>query len=87
VALNRARVAQPLSVDDGLSVYVVVVEFFDSADPSTVMWAEQFRIPFGSTTAQLQALVIARGQTVRASLASLAAAQAAVPVNTTVTVP
>lgn len=87
MALNRARVTLPISVDDGLSVYVVVVEFFDSADSTTVLWAEQFRVPFGSTTGQLQALVVARGQTVRSGLATLAAAQTAVPQGTTIVVP
>lgn len=91
MALNRARV--PAGKDIGLAMsgngftYAVVIEFFDSAAPSTVLWSETFQIPLGATTAQLQAVVVARGQEVRAALAAQLAAQTAVPAGTTITVP
>lgn len=91
MALNRARV--PAGKDIGLSTsgngftYTVVIEYFDSAAPSTVLWSETFQIPLAATTTQLQAAVVARGQEVRTALAAQAAAVAAVPAGTVVTVP
>jgi hypothetical protein len=43
--------------------------------------------PGGATTTQLQAVVVTRGQEVRAGLANLASAQISVPNQTVVTVP
>lgn len=89
MALNRARVAKDIGIQstgNGFS-YLVAVEFFDSAVPGTVLWPETFLIPLGATTAQLNAAVVARGQEMRLVLAAQAAAQAAVPNQTVVTVP
>lgn len=86
MALNRARVAQDISLTDNLD-YFVQIEFFDSAQPAVVLRAEALRVPIGATTAQLQALVVARGATIRTALAAAAAANVAVPVGTVVTVP
>jgi hypothetical protein len=91
VALNRARI--PAGKDIGLSAagngfaYSVVIEYFDSVTPGTVLWNETFQVPLGATTAQLQAQVVARGQEVRLALAAQVAAQTAVPAGTTITVP
>lgn len=86
MALNRARVAKDIGITNSMD-YLVVVEYFDSAAPSTVLWTETFQVSRNATTAQLQAIVTDRGQVVRAGLAGLAAAQAAVPNQTVVTVP
>ncbi len=86
MALNRARVREDIGLTGGLS-YLVLVDFFDSADPNTVLWTETFELPLTSTTTQLSNRVVERGQTIRAALAALAAARAAVPSGTTVTVP
>jgi hypothetical protein len=86
MALNRARVVGDIDVTNELA-YFLTVEFFDSAAPATVLWSEPMTVPIGATTAQLQAKVIERGQAVRAALATQAAARAAVPAGTTVTVP
>jgi hypothetical protein len=87
MALNRARVASDINVNLVTLDYLVPIEFFDNADPSTVLWAETIAISGGATTAQLQAAVIARGQQIRAGLTSQAGARTAVPSGTTVTVP
>lgn len=89
MALNRARVAKDIGIQSGANGfnYVVVIEYFDIAVPGTVIWPETFVIPFGASTAQLQTVVTARGQEVRAALATLAAAQVSVPNQTVVTVP
>lgn len=86
MALNRARVAKDIGITNDMS-YQVVIEYFDSAVPGTVLWSETFTVPPSATTAQLQAQVVARGQVVRQGLAALAAAQVAVPNQTVVTVP
>jgi hypothetical protein len=86
MALNRASVATDITIASDMS-YQVQVNFFDSADPATILWAETMILPAGSTVAQLQAQVIARGQQVRTGLANQAAARAQVPAGTTVTVP
>jgi hypothetical protein len=86
MALNRARVTNPIGLSPDLN-YVVDVEFFDSVDPATVLWRESFTVPLGATTGQLQAVVVKRGQEIRAALAAQLAAQQAVPNGTTVTVP
>lgn len=86
MALNRARVAQNIGITNDMS-FQVVVEYFDSTVPGTVLWSEAFTVPASATTAQLQAQVVARGQVVRQGLAALAAAQVAVPNQTVVTVP
>lgn len=86
MALNRARVAKDIGINQDMG-FQVTIEFFDSAVPGTVLWADTFSIPANATTTQLQAAVIARGQQVRTGLAALAAAQTAVPNQTVVTVP
>jgi hypothetical protein len=86
MALNRARVTNPIGLSTDLN-YVVDVEFFDSVDPATILWRESFTVPLGATTGQLQAVVVKRGQEIRAALAAQLAAQQAVPNGTTVTVP
>lgn len=86
MALNRARVSKDIGMMNDLS-FLVVVEYFDSAAPSTVLWSETFQVSRNATTPQLQAIVVARGQEVRSGLAGLASAQAAVPNGTVVTVP
>lgn len=90
MALNRAQVTNDISIEatsgNGFN-YVVQVSFFDSAAPTTILWTETFHLPIGSTTAQLQAAVVAKGNEVRTVLAQQAAARVAVPVNTTITVP
>lgn len=89
MALNRARVAKDIGIQasaNGFN-YAVVIEYFDIATPGTVLWTETFVIPFSASTAQLQTVVTARGQEVRAALATLAAAQVSVPNQTVVTVP
>jgi hypothetical protein len=86
VALNRARVADPIGVTVDLQ-YVVSIEYFDSADSATVLWKESLIVPLGATTAQLQAQVVARGKDIRDAFAAQAAARIAVPQGTTVTVP
>lgn len=79
MALNRARVnAQGVTLTDGLS-YQVTIEFFDSAVPATVLRTETFVLPLDTTTDQLIARVVERGQTIRFALAALASARAAVP--------
>lgn len=85
MALNRAKVSRDIGLTSDLA-YSVVVDYFDSNAPGTILWSETFTVPLGATTAQLQAVVVARGQEVRAALALLAAAQVAVPNGTTVTV-
>jgi hypothetical protein len=86
MALNRARVARDISLNNDMS-FMVLVEFFDSAAPSTVLWSETFVVPASATTTQLQAQVVARGQAIRQGLANLATAQATVPNGTVTTVP
>lgn len=86
MALNRARVAKDIALTNDLN-YLVVIEYFDSADSATVLWTETFVVPLNATTAQLQAQVVARGQAVRSAQSSLAAAKIAVPNQTVVTVP
>lgn len=86
MALNRARVARDIGITQDMG-YEVVIEFFDSAAPGTVLWAETFTVSANATTQQLQSVVVARGQQVRQGLANLAAAQLAVPNGTVVTVP
>jgi hypothetical protein len=89
MALNRARVAKDLGIQSSANGFnfLVVIEYFDSAASGVTLWAETFTIPFGATTTQLQATVVARGQEVRAALATLASAQTSVPNQTVVTVP
>jgi hypothetical protein len=86
MALNRARVANPIGISVDLD-YVVDVEFFDSADSNTVLWRESFEISRNATTAQLQAVVTTRGQEIRTAFAARDAARVAVPNGTTITVP
>lgn len=86
MALDRARVANDIALSSDLS-YLVSVEYFDSAAPGTVLWRENFTVPIGATTAQLQAVVTTRGQAIRAAFAAQAAARVAVPNQTVVTVP
>ncbi len=86
MALNRARVAKDIGITQDMG-YQVAIEYFDSVTPGTVLWSETFTVPASATTAQLQALVVARGQQVRTGLANLAAAQIAVPNQTVITVP
>lgn len=86
MALNRAKVTKDIALTNDMS-FSVIVDYFDSAAPATILWSETFTVAANATTAQLQAQVVARGQAIRTGLAALAAAQTAVPVNTTVTVP
>lgn len=86
MALNRARVTAPIGLSTDLN-YVVDVEFFDSVDSATILWRESFTVPLGATTGQLQAVVVKRGQEVRAAFAARDAARLAVPQGTTITVP
>jgi hypothetical protein len=86
MALNRARVTAPIGLSTDLN-YVVDVEFFDSVDSAAILWRESFTVPLGATTGQLQAVVVKRGQEIRAAFAAQLAAQQAVPNGTTVTVP
>lgn len=86
MALNRARVSDDIGVTVDMQ-YVISVEFFDAAAPAVVLWAEQFKMPVGTTQAQLQARMVTRGQEIRASFAARDAARVAVPVGTTITVP
>lgn len=86
MAINRARVADDIGLSGSLYL-VVPVEYYDVADPVSVLWAETFTVPRGTTTAQLQAQVIARGQEVRSAYAARDAARSAVPIQTTITVP
>lgn len=89
MALNRAKVSK----DIGLSTasngfnFVIPVDYFDIAAPSTILASETFSMPVGITSTELQNIVIRRGQEIRTALAQLAAAQTAVPNGTTVTVP
>lgn len=85
MALNRARVAKDIGLTNS-GYYLVIVEYFDSAVPATVLWSETFQLPRPATTQQLQDRVVQRGQEVRGMLSDLAAAQAAVPSGTVVTV-
>lgn len=86
MALNRAKVSTDVGLSGALN-YVVSIDYFDSAAPTVVLWQEVFNLPSQTSTAQLQALVISRGQVIRDALAALAAARIAVPNGTTVTVP
>lgn len=86
MALNRARVATDITLSSDLA-YIVTIEYFDSVTPGTVLWREIFTVPLGATTTQLQTAVTTRGQSIRAGLAALAAAQTAVPNQTVITVP
>lgn len=86
MALNRARVAKDIGITQEMG-YQVVIEYFDSATPTVVLWSETFTVSANATTQQLQAVVVARGQQVRQGFANLAAAQLAVPNGTVVTVP
>lgn len=86
MALNRAKVSTDIGLSGALN-YVVSVDYFDIAAPSTILWQEVFNLPSATSTTQLQALVVSRGQVVRDALAALAAARVAVPNGTTVTVP
>lgn len=84
--INRAKTANDITVGaDG--TYFVVVDFFDVADPATILWEDAMQMPAGSTTGQLQARVVARGQELRQFLANQAGARTQIPVGTTVTVP
>lgn len=85
MALNRARVVADITITGNMS-YQVQVEFFDSAATSVVLWAETFIVPPNATTTQLQNIIVARGQEVRAGLAAQAAARVSVPNGTVVTV-
>lgn len=85
MALNRARVSKDIGLTNS-GDYLVIVEYFDSAAPTVVLWAETFNISRGTSTTQLQALVVAKGQERRGWLSDLAAAQLAVPSGTVVTV-
>lgn len=86
MALNRAHVVADIGLSSSL-YYVVEVEFFDSVAPTTVLWRETFVVSRGTTTTQLQAMVVARGQEVRDAFAARDAARLAVPNGTTITVP
>jgi hypothetical protein len=86
MALNRAKVATDITVGADMS-YIVVIQFFDSVDPATILWEETMTLSAGSTVAQLQSQVVARGQVIRQGLANQAAARTQVPAGTTVTVP
>jgi hypothetical protein len=86
MALNRARVTNPIGLSTDLD-YVVDVEFFDSVDPATILWRESFTVPLGASPVQLQAVVVKRGKDIRDAFAAQLAAQQAVPNGTTVTVP
>ena len=84
--INRARVAEDVNISSDL-YYVVAIEYFDNAAPQTTIWRETFSVPRGTTTAQLQALVVDRGQEIRGALAARDAARTVVPNGTVVTVP
>lgn len=86
MALNRARVSSDIGLSGSL-YYVVSIEYFDSAASSTVLWAETFQMPRSTSTAELQAAVVKRGQDLRAAFADRDAARVAVPNQTTVVVP
>jgi hypothetical protein len=87
MALNRARVAGDINVNLVTLDYLVPVEFFDSADPATVLWAETMSISAAATTTQLRNAVIDRGLQLRTGLANQAGARTAVPSGFTITVP
>jgi hypothetical protein len=97
MALNRASVSQPITINADMS-YPVRVQFWDSADPLnsgvvppalpvSVLWEETVTVPASATTAQLQAVVLARGSVIKQGLANQAAARAQVPLGTAITIP
>lgn len=86
MALNRARVALDIQLTADLN-YSVQIDYFDIADPLTVLATETFVVPQNATTAQLQAQVVARGQALRTAFAALVAARVAVPNQFVVSVP
>jgi hypothetical protein len=86
MAMNRARIARPIGLTDG-GMFQVVVEYFDAAAPAVVLWSETFQMPSNATTTDLRDKVIERGQALRPHLDAVAAAQAAVPQGTTITIP
>lgn len=85
MALNAARVSAPIEITE--NQFSVPVEFYDSADAATVIWAETVKMTLDSSVAQLAARVTERGQAVRALLAKRDAARVAVPVSTSITIP
>ena len=85
MALDRAKVSDDISLSNNL-YYIVPVQFFDSADPNTILWAETFVLPRPATVAQLQAQVVSRGRELRAAFADRDTARTAVPNGTTVTI-
>ena len=86
MALDRAKIKDDISLTSSL-YYLVVVDFFDSADPGTILWTEAFQLPRPATVQQLSDRVVTRGQELRAAFADRTAARNAVPVGTTVTIP
>lgn len=86
MALNRAKVASDISLSASL-YYVVSIQYFDNAAPTVILWAETFVVPRSTSTAELQAMVVKRGQEIRAAFADQEAARTAVPNGTTITVP
>lgn len=86
MALDRARVSQPIGVTVDLD-YIIDIEYFDAAAPGTVLWAEQIVLPLDATTQQLQARVVERGQAIRRAFQRRDGARTAVPQGTTVAIP
>lgn len=93
----RARVAQPigLTADGKLSI---VIDYYDDADaansnvsptvpPTNILWSRAWDLAINTTTTQLQAAVVAEGQTARAWVAARDGARSAVPVGTNVAIP
>jgi hypothetical protein len=97
MALNRASVSQPITINADMS-YPVRVQFWDSTDPLnsgvvppalpvSVLWEETVTVPASATTTQLQAVVLARGSVIKQGLANQAAARTQVPLGTAITIP
>lgn len=93
----RARVAQPIGLTRS-GWFSIVVDFYDDADPANsdvdtdtaptvILWSRAWDLPINTTTAQLQAAVVAEGQTARAWVQARDAARVAVPVGANIAIP
>lgn len=80
--LDRDIVGDPTS-----NKLVATVIFYDDVDAATILHSRAFALEPTTTTAQLQAAVVAEGKAARALLATAAAARATVPINTVIAIP
>lgn len=82
----HARTAAPLLFGNDLRVQILV-EYYDDADPNTVLHRKEWSVPPETTSAQLSTMVVNYGKSARAAFTQWQALSLAIPQGTDVAVP